>query len=317
MVEMCCVFFCYDDHACLQVFSACLLDVNEGGAGSSSSSEGKLYSLKIRIEPTAAANNGGTNLRGKGKDQEPRPPFWGGELVGLRSPRWRWAEEAPLGVVQSWDPVYDKQSKKSFGKDALIMRVLVCASPAGGDGAGGKGGWLPLSNIQECLGKVKPGEGVAVSMVGVGSLVTSSREFQAVMAVSDFPESARRCLLDPALTKERGLPNASPWRKLAVGRDIAVGTDIAVASNGAGGADNGVGVVGRGNGGEGGPVGAGAGGEGCGAAAAGGESGPPLNVPGKLWMAVVRSFNPSQVKAIRKVADGSPSGFTLLQVCLT
>lgn len=291
------------------MYSACLLDVKEGGDGSSSSTDGKLYSLKIRIEPSAALNNGSNNFSRKGKDQEPKPPFWGGELVGLRSPRWAWSEGAPLGVVQSWDPVYDKQSKKSFQADALIMRVLVCASSAGGDGSGGRGGWLPLSNIQECLGKAKPGGGVPVSLVGAGSLITSSREFQAVMAVSDFPENARRCLLDPALTKERGLPNASPWRKLAVGKDITVGGDGAVGTNNAVGTDNVVGVVG----GEGGSVGAGAGG-GCGAAA-GGEVGRPANVPKKLWTAVVRSFNPSQVKAIRKVADGSPSGFTLLQVC--
>ncbi|CAM9143154.1 unnamed protein product, partial [Laminaria digitata] len=160
-----------------EVYSACLLDVKEGGDGSSSSTDGKLYSLKIRIEPSAALNNGSNNFSRKGKDQEPKPPFWGGELVGLRSPRWAWSEEAPLGVVQSWDPVYDKQSKKSFQADALIMRVLVCASSAGGDGAGGRGGWLPLSNIQECLGKAKPGGGVPVSLVGAGSLITSSREF--------------------------------------------------------------------------------------------------------------------------------------------
>ena len=175
----------------LQVHSACLLDVKEGGAGFSAS-DGKLYSLKIRLEPSATANNGSSNLRGKGKDQELRPPFWGGELVGLRSSRWRLSDEAPLGVVQSWDPVYDKQSKRAFGADAVIIRVLVCASSAGGDGAGGRGGWLPLSNIQECLGKAKVGSGVPVSLVGVGSLVTSSREFQAVMAVSGFPERARR-----------------------------------------------------------------------------------------------------------------------------
>ena len=295
---------------CLQVISACLLDLKEGGAGSSSS-DGKLYSLKIRLEPTATPYNGTNNFSGKGKGQELRPPFWGGEMVGLRSARWRWSEEAPLGVVQLWDPVYDTQSKKSFVKDALIIRVLVCASSAGGDGVGGRGGWLPLSNIQECLGKAKPGEGVSVSLVGLGSLTTSSREFQAIMAVSDFPESARRCLLDPAFTKERPLPNTSPWRKLAVGRGVVVERDVSVATDGAGGTDNVVGVFGS----EGGPVGAGAGaGAGCGDAAAGKEGGPPPNVSDKLWTTVVSSFNPSQVKAIRKVADGSPSGFTLLQV---
>ena len=296
------------------------MDEKEDGGGSSSpssSSDGKLYSIKIRLEPPP-----GSNVNCKGNDQELRLPFWGGELVGLRSSRWKPSEEVPLGVVQSWDPRYDKKSKRIFRSDALAMRVLVCVSSGGGDGVGGRGGWLPLSNIQECLGKAKPGEGVPVSLVGTGSLITSSREFQAVMSVKDFPERLRRCLLDPAMTKERGLPTASPWRKLAVGKAIAVGSDntsveadTAVSAGTDLGTDAAMDVAGGDFDGESGSGSAGAGGGGAAAGGVWGEAGPPPRyVPGKLWEAVVNAYNPSQVQAIRKVAVGSPSGFTLLQV---
>lgn len=226
------------------------------------------------------------------KDQDPPPPFAGGEVVGISSPLWpNPSSAAVLGVVQTWDPVYDKVSKRKVSKGKIFMRFLVCAHSSGGDGAGGLGGWIPLAHVQSCLGLGSgPGkQGIPVSLIGVGSVMTASREFQAVMSISTIPESVRRYLLRPSVAKEgsgaRQLSSSSAPEKTshsAVGRKRSA-EEVDGSAGGDGGRDPEIEV-------------------------------PPPNVSAKLWDVLTSSFNRSQMLAIRKVAEGSPSGFTLLQV---
>ncbi|CAM9405462.1 unnamed protein product [Ectocarpus sp. 6 AP-2014] len=164
-----------------------------------SSSDGKLYSLRVKlILPTVPAY-------GNGKDYVPASPFRGQELVSLTSPRWRASSNALLGVVQAWDPVYDKLSRKPSTKKVVVkIRILVCVSSTGGDGVGGRGGWLPLKDIQECLGNDNCG--VPVTISSAGSLVTACREFQAVMSLPELPERVHEFLLDPSKAPTTLLP---------------------------------------------------------------------------------------------------------------
>lgn len=267
-----------------QIYSACSLDVD--AATASSSSDGKLYSLKVKLRLPPALTDA------YGNEQEQLSPFCGCELVGLRSPTWKSSEVAPLGVVQPWDPVFDKYSVRPSGKEGVCVRVVVCANSVGGDGVGGRGGWIPLSDIQECLGKAKDSDGVPVSLISAGYLVTAAREFQAVMSISDFPEHVCRCLVDPSVSKEGRAPRpASSNLSARLGAHVGGRSGREEGSGGATSASDG----GK-NG--------------------GGECSPPPRVPAKLWETVVGSFNRSQVQAIRKVAVGSSAGFTLLQVRL-
>lgn len=331
----------------LQVYSACLLDVDDGSGGgggggggkgtmsakgkgkgkrtssSSSSSfsdpppssgDGRLFSLKVKLEPPPA------HFHARDKDQVPKCPLWGNELVALSSPNWTTTgSSAMLGVVQSWDPVYDQHSKR--GGCGVLVRLLVCASSAGGDGVGGRGGWLPLERVRECLGKRKSTVGVPVTLSTTGaSLMTACREFQAVMSVSGLPDAVRRCLLDPSVSKE-------PRRTAAATAGTAHSREVSGSSEGVPGAGVSSGGGGGDRGGGEGKGGAGVRGDGgngvvvvtggrAGADDASGVAGstPPSNVPAKLWESLLRAFNRSQVQAIRKVVEGSPSGFTLLQV---
>lgn len=215
-------------------------------------------------------------------------------MVGISSPFWpNPSSAAVLGVVQSWDPVYDKVSKKKSAKGKVFMRFLVCAHSGGGDGVGGLGGWIPLAHVQSCVGLGAGGgaakQGIPVSLMGVGSVMTASREFQAVMSMSAIPESVQRHLLRPSVAKEgsgaRPSSSASASGKTshsAVGRKRPA-TEVGGSAGGDRGRDAEIEV-------------------------------PPPNVPAKLWNVLTSSFNRSQMLAIRKVAEGSPSGFTLLQV---
>lgn len=293
----------------VQVETANLLDVDEeekagkkgkGGQPSSastplpppsvSSSDGKLYSLRVKlILPTVPAY-------ANGKDYVPTSPFRGQDLVSLTSPRWRASSNALLGVVQAWDPVYDKLSRKPSARVMVKIRILVCASSTGGDGVSGRGGWLPLKDIQECVGNDDCG--VPVTISSVGSLVTACREFQAVMSLPELPERVRGFLLNPSSSKASNtlLPRFVVINHLPM-------------SSGRGGRE----------------AGGGAGENAASARQNGDLSLPPSvynppppdapsSVPPKLWMSLIQKFNRSQVQAIRKVVDGSPSGFTLLQV---
>lgn len=273
-----------------KICSACLLDTAEretsglsthaGGSGSNAGSGGKLYSLRVKIELPCPSSS---TVRGH---QEPPSPFAGGELVAVRSPRWRSSQEAPLGVVQSWDPVYDKHSHQPFGKDsASFIRVVVCGDPVGGDGQGGRGGWIPLSSIQDCSGKGKGGTGVPVSLVKGGSLMTACREFQAVMSVTSLPDHVRRCLVDPSVSKERKQQQHHHHHHRV---------PASIAQFHAGRANSGGSTDAK--------------------DADAPDVSPPSGVPGKLWKSLLEWYNHSQVRAIRKVAGGSPAGFTLLQV---
>lgn len=302
-----------------QALSACLLDVGVSNGGkkgkkskgkgkghpsppsyspppSSSSGDGMLYSIKVKLEiPPAPAHF-------RGKDQGPKSPFWSNELVALGSPRWGLGSgETFLAVVQSWDPVYDKQSHKSHAKHVVLLRLLVCASSTGGDGVGGRGGWLPRKHIQECLGKGKKSAGVAITLSSGASLTTACREFQAVMSMSELPEGMRRWLLDPRVNKESRRA-ALPWQR---------SSSFSSNSRAGGFTRGGEGEKGSGASGKGEMR---ADGDGDGDGYAKEDPPPPSNVPTKLWNTLLHSYNRSQVQAIRKVVDGSPSGFTLLQV---
>lgn len=134
-------------------------------------------------------------------------PFSGGELVALSSSHWAsCSETAVLGVVQSWDPIYDSKSRRRYGgPDTVCVRILICVSKTGGDGAGGRGGWLRTEDLHICNEARKKtaggggGEGIAISIASIGSVMTASREFQAILSVADFSPRLRRCLLDPSL----------------------------------------------------------------------------------------------------------------------
>ncbi|CAN0438690.1 unnamed protein product, partial [Ectocarpus sp. 12 AP-2014] len=252
-----------------------------------SSSDGKLYSLRVKlILPTVPAY-------GNGRDYVPASPFRGQELVSLTSPRWRASSNALLGVVQAWDPVYDKLSRKPSTKTVVVkIRILVCVSSTGGDGVGGRGGWLPLKDIQECLGNDNCG--VPVTISGAGSLVTACREFQAVMSLPELPERVHEFLLNPSKAPTTVLP------RFVVINHLPVPSSRGGREAGGGARDNGS------------------------SAMQNGDLSPPSSVhippspgpssvPPKLWMSLIQKFNSSQVQAMRKVVDGSPSGFTLLQ----
>ncbi|CAM9265858.1 unnamed protein product [Ectocarpus sp. 4 AP-2014] len=248
-----------------------------------SSSDGKLYSLRVKlILPTVPAY-------GNGKDYVPASPFRGQELVSLTSPRWRASSNALLGVVQAWDPVYDKLSRKPSPKTVVVkIRILVCVSSTGGDGVGGRGGWLPLKDIQECLGNDNCG--VPVTISSAGSLVTACREFQAVMSLPELPERVHEFLLNPSKAPATLLP------RFVVINHLPVPSSRGGRKAGGGARENGL------------------------SARQNGDLSPPSSVypgpssvPPKLWMSLIQKFNSSQVQAMRKVVDGSPSGFTLLQ----
>lgn len=249
---------------------------------SASSSEGYLFSLNVRLELTG--------LAGEEEDEADTRRLRGNDLVSVRSSMWAASDVALLGVVQSWDPVV----KQSWD----LVRIIVCANSAGGDGAGGRGGWLPLRDIQEGVGKRARGGGgggsgdTPITICRSGTLTTSCREYQAVMSLSELPASTRRCLLDPAVSKEVKASSPRPKPPALVVRSPSFSVTLGPGAF------------------------SGRGGAGGGAAAEAVEEAapPPANVPIRLWEAVVRNFNRSQARAIRKVADGSPSGFTLLQV---
>lgn len=286
--------------------------------GVSEKNSGSLYSIQVRFNLPPVVNP-------KGEAQDLQSPFAGGELVGLRSPRWKESLVVPLGVVRSWDPVCDKKSKNSHVNNAIIIKVLVCVSSTGGDGEGGQGGWFPLPNIQKCVRKPKGSAGIPVSFVSVGSIMTASREFQAVMSLSDLPTHVQRCLVDPSVSKINSKSDSSSIEiklnttlrpsstKYSCGalslpsssssiqsiKAVASGINCGPLNTTTGTEDNhqltneADGEDGLGD---------------------GWNEPSPANVPEKMWNSLLASFNRSQVKAIRKVAEGSPAGFTLLQV---
>ena len=259
------------------------------GSASSSPDGGTLYSLKVVIDlppPPSYVRD---------PKYFPKPPFHNNDLVAISAAHWKTSSSSSefLGVVHSWSPMHGKQGKPP----SMLLNLLVCTSKTGvgGDGAGGRGGWMPLKHIQEYVGTTKANS-VPVTLSSAGALVTACREFQAVMSLSQMPEGIRRCLLDPSVSKE---PKATPATPRS--SSFSANSRVGLSSSRGGGAD-----------GEG-------GGADCGEAvvvADAAQCAPPANVPDKLWRSVVQVFNRSQVLAIRKVAEGSPSGFTLLQVSI-
>ncbi|CAM9712680.1 unnamed protein product, partial [Scytosiphon promiscuus] len=237
----------------------------------------RLFSLGVRLEMTGLAGDAGE------EDEADTRRLRGNDLVSLRSPMWPASEAALLGVVQSWDP--DPVHKHS-GKAVRILEDV----GKGKRSVGGRSG----------RGRGDRG-GTPITICRFGTLATACREYQAVMSLSELPPSTRRCLLDPSVAKEVRAPPPRPKPPVMVVRSpsfsVTLGSGV---SHGRGGG----GAPGHGKG------------EGVGADPEGMEEAacpPPSNVPLRLWEAVVRSFNRSQARAIRKVADGSPSGFTLLQ----
>ena len=231
--------------------------------------------------------------------------------MGLRSPSWESGKGvAPaLGAVQFWDPVYDTQGGRPNSQS--IIRVLVYANAVGGDGAGGPGGWLPLSTVQQCLGPREPGKGIQVSLISLGIVMPASREFQAVMSMTELPKDVQRCLLDPFVSRSRSHSDGKLLNpRLALSSSFASSSSAVAGGAGTvpvphgGGKGKGVGLQENGDGDR---------EEGKGDYGTKGASLPP-NIPDKMWKRLVESFNPSQLAAIRQVAMGSPTGFTLLQV---
>ncbi len=279
--------------------------VSSSSSSSSSSNDGQLYSFKVRLDlpPDPSYTPG----------QRPKLPFHTNELVTVSSPGWKAlspsSDEAFLGVVHSWSSVYRKDKPPG-----ILVKLLVCTSSAGvgGDGAGGRGGWLPLQYIQEGIG-AKKGQGIPVTMSSAGGLVTACREFQAIMSLPALPEGIRRCLLDPSVSKEHRAPPARP-RSSSFSTQTSTSTSTSTSKDqdsrprlsSSQDQDHDQDQ-------DGGAEGGGGGGAGVNSDAAS-QCVPPPNVPDKLWRCVVGAFNRSQVLAIRKVAEGSPSGFTLLQV---
>lgn len=237
-----------------------------------SSKDSCLFSLGVRLELTGVS--------GEDDNDSDTRRLRGNDLVSLRSPMWTSSDVSFLGVVQSWDPVY----KHTRG----VVKIIVCANPSGGDGAGGRGGWLPLRDIQQGVGKGKRGGGTPITICRCGTLTTACREYQAVMSLSELPASTRRFLLDPGVTKEVKPSPPTPRAKPPAMVVRSPSFSVTLGSGGRGGS--------------------------AGAVVMDEDEAPPPNVPVRLWEAVVRSFNRSQARAIRKVAEGSPSGFTLLQV---
>lgn len=256
--------------------------------------DARLYSVKVRLELPPGL------MPARGKDQGPKSPFWSNDLLALGSPRW--GKETFLAVAQSWDPVYDKKSKRPHGRDAVLIRLLVCASSTGGDGFGGRGGWLPRRYIKNFLGQGKGSAGYPITLSSGGSLMTACREFQAVMSLSELPERMRWCLLNPKVCQEsRAAAALLLPRQASSSFSTSSSREVTSASGGGEGGKS------NGTNGKGGKC---ADDDGYTTEAAR----RPSNVPTKLWESLVESFNRSQVQAIRKVVDGSPSGFTLLQV---
>lgn len=260
--------------------------VEEDTHTSSDIKDGKLYCIQAKLQIPVDDND---------RDEDRQPPLSGGDLICIRSPGWSdQSKDSILGVVQSWYPIYENTSNRRVGGEgASFLRILLCAHATGGDGIGGSGGWISVANIQATSCR-----GADVYIMKVGSVVTASREFQAVMSISDFPERIRRCLLKPSVGKEgRGVgQSSSSSSSLPI-----TATSIAERTNTAsGGGERGSGssLAERGKGGAGGDL----------------LYVPPKNVPVELWKAVMDSFNRSQVLAIRQVAEGSSAGFTLLQV---
>lgn len=245
-----------------------------------------LYLLKVAIEVPCDPRYGrGTNI------VPPKTPFWTNELVVLDSPRWKVGSgESLLAVVQSCAVA---QNKTQLPHHEMTLSLLVCVSSTGGDGVGGRGGWLPLKHIQQCVGNGKS-TGIPVTISSAATITTGCREFQALMSLSELPESIRRCLLSPKvgndISKPRQISSSFSTDSRAVSFRRGRGRDH---NNGAGG-KRGERTCGNGSGPE--------------------EAQPPPNVPTGLWNVVLQTFNRSQVQAIRRIADGSPSGFTLLQV---
>lgn len=236
-------------------------------------SDSQLHCLQVRVV-----------MADPGPSENVFPPFSGGELVALWSPQWcSHPETAVLGVVHTWDPMYDLKSRKRSWPHKLVvwLRILVCACREGGDGDGGRGGWLKLANLDLCRGITKSGQhpdhtGLELSITGIGSLMSSCREFQAVMSTSELPPHLRDCLLDPSLvtTGRRKLKGKGKAKENGKGEENGEAEDDENSD----------------------------------------LHTPPSQVPAQLWKALVGTFNPSQLLAMRHMVEDPATGFTLLQV---
>jgi hypothetical protein len=148
--------------------------VDDGG----SSAGGSLYMMVIRPEVRRRDTAGGSS------------PFSGGDLVAMQSKAWQHKRlHAALGVAQPWDPVFDQRASsrsRSSAADGDTLRVIVCV---GNEGSG----CLSHAELMSTLNGLP-----TVLMRPVGSIMTSSREYQALMSLPSLPHYILENLLRPA-----------------------------------------------------------------------------------------------------------------------
>ncbi|CAM9773434.1 unnamed protein product, partial [Phaeothamnion confervicola] len=149
---------------------------------------------------------------------------------------------------------------------------------AAGRNTSERGGWISAEDIQSCRTHV-----AVVSMTVVGSVTTSAREFQALMALPVLSPALRSALLQPAPR------SAPPLRPEEIPREISVFPERVAALAEAWAP----------------PVG--------GQPTIEVQREPPPGVPASLWRALAASLNLSQLRAVRAVTEGGVGGVTLLQ----
>ncbi|CAM9144969.1 unnamed protein product, partial [Choristocarpus tenellus] len=151
-------------HLSGEVCLACSLEqaTNDGVAAGPPKDE-KLYSLAVRLHiPSVEEGGCGTSCsKGKSKpsgtDKGRGPgrgsgtgdelvPFSGGDLVALICPGSKKEEVAPLGVVQSWDPIFDRVLPRGTGYSTSSSAVYggVSGGVSGGGGSGSDQGGVMI-----------------------------------------------------------------------------------------------------------------------------------------------------------------------------
>jgi hypothetical protein len=190
----------------------------------------------------------------------------------------------PLGVVIGWDP----------NQDSTIESELYAAKRAAKTGPQDtvltEG---PMLKVMVCVSESEPlragcltkadaallstGHDVTAVLRCVGSLTTAAREFAAVRSVPLLQPYLQAALLAPATGNKRAA--------------AAAAAVAAAARGGAGSSSSKVDA----------------------AAAVQDLSVPPGTVPLAQWRRLSQLYNDSQLSAVRAVALGSPTGFTLLQ----
>jgi hypothetical protein len=192
----------------------------------------------------------------------------------------------PLGIVIGWDPHQDstieselhtaKRAARTGPQDAVLTEG-------------------PMLKVMVCVSESEPlragcltkadaallstGHDVTAVLRCVGSLTTAAREYAAVRSVPLLQPYLQSALLAPAKGSKRSATAAATAAAAAAARS-AGGSGSSRAGAGAAVQDLTV---------------------------------PPGTVPPALWRRLSEQYNESQLSAVKAVAQGSPTGFTLLQ----